>query len=95
MLRPAVAPLLLAAVMNAGPQQKAPDPAAPAAAIFPCDADGAIRCSYDQVEVVTGSRSLDDMRIIGKFIQLITDKTRGRQLPIPYTEVFSQADFMQ
>ena len=36
--------------------------------------------------------------IIGEnveFIQLITDKTRGRQLPIPYTEVFSQADFMQ
>ena len=36
--------------------------------------------------------------IIGEnheFIQLITDKTRGRQLPIQYTEVFSQADFMQ
>jgi MoaA/NifB/PqqE/SkfB family radical SAM enzyme len=36
--------------------------------------------------------------IIGEnveFIQLITDKTRGRQLPIPYTDVFTPADFMQ
>ena len=36
--------------------------------------------------------------IIGEnveFIQLITDKTRGRQLPISYEEVFTPADFMQ
>ncbi len=36
--------------------------------------------------------------IIGEnveFINLITDKTRGRQLPIQYTEVFSEADFMR
>jgi MoaA/NifB/PqqE/SkfB family radical SAM enzyme len=36
--------------------------------------------------------------IIGEnheFIQLITDKTRGRQLPVPYTEVFTDADFMR
>jgi MoaA/NifB/PqqE/SkfB family radical SAM enzyme len=36
--------------------------------------------------------------IIGEnheFIQLITDKTRGRQLPVPYTDVFTEADFMR
>ena len=41
---------------------------------------------------------VEDGAIIGEnveFIQLITDKTRGRQLPIPSTDVFSSADFMQ
>jgi len=43
---------------------------------FPCDDDGAIKCSLQQAETVTGSRSLEDMRVISKFIQLVSERNR-------------------
>lgn len=68
--------VLVGAVTLAAVPQKAPEPATQPAPTYECDADGAIRCSSDQVETVTGSRSLDDMRIIGKFIQLVGERNR-------------------
>lgn len=68
--------VLVGAITLAAVPQKAPEATTQPALAYACDADGAIRCSYDQVETVTGSRSLDDMRIIGKFIQLVTERNR-------------------
>ncbi len=76
MLVLAAARLAVAAIVLAGPQQKAPAPVVPADSTFPCDAEGVIRCRLEQVETVTGSRSLEDMRIISKYIQLVTERNR-------------------
>ncbi len=76
MLPQAALRVLVGAIALAGAPQKAPDAATQPALAYACDADGAIRCSYDQVETVTGSRSLDDMRIVGRFIQLVSERNR-------------------
>jgi hypothetical protein len=69
--------VVFAIVLAAAPQQKAPDSQpVPPAATFPCDTDGVIRCALDQVENVTSPRSLEDMRIIGKYIQLVSERNR-------------------
>jgi len=67
----------MAIALAAAPQQKPLErqPSSVAAA-FPCDADGVIRCGFDQVETVTSPRSLEDMRIIGKYIELISERNR-------------------
>lgn len=44
--------------------------------VYRCDPDGLITCTYQQMETVTGSRSLQDMRIIGKYIELISERNR-------------------
>ncbi|TAK18654.1 MAG: hypothetical protein EPO35_01215 [Acidobacteria bacterium] len=67
---------IVMAAMLAAPDQQAPSSQPGGPVPFPCDADGAIRCSYQQVETVTGSRSLDDMRIISKYIQLVAERNR-------------------
>lgn len=67
--------LVLAAAVLLSPQ-KVPELSAPVGTTFLCDEGGAIKCSLQQVETVTGSRSLEDMRIIGKFIQLVTERNR-------------------
>ena len=74
MLR-AAAGIVLAAMLAAAEQQ-APSLQPGDPATYPCDADGVIRCSFQQVETVTGSRSLEDMRIISKYIQLISERNR-------------------
>jgi hypothetical protein len=76
MLALAALQVFLTAFAEAAPAQKAPDAATQPAQAYECDVDGVIRCSYDQVETVTGSRSLEDMRIIGKFIQLVSERNR-------------------
>jgi hypothetical protein len=80
MLSVAAFHVLLWALVLGGPQQKPPDAVAAmppgSASAYACDDAGLIRCSYDQVETVTGSRSLEDMRVIGKFIQLISERNR-------------------
>ena len=77
MLAAAAFHVVAAIALAAAPQQKPLErqPAA-VAAVFPCDADGVIRCSLDQVETVTSPRSLEDMRIIGKYIQLVSERNR-------------------
>jgi hypothetical protein len=77
MLAAAAFHVVAAIALAAAPQQKPLErqPAA-VAAVFPCDADGVIRCSLDQVETVTSPRSLEDMRIIGKYIALISERNR-------------------
>lgn len=45
-----------------------------AAQSFPCDADGVIRCSV--TETVTAERSLEDLRIIAKYIGLVAERNR-------------------
>jgi hypothetical protein len=71
---------LLAIALVAGPRQKAPEFQPSAGATIPCDAEGLIRCSFDQVETVTAPRSLDDMRVIGKYIQLVSERNRRNYL---------------
>jgi hypothetical protein len=76
MLPAAVLHALAAIALVAGPQQPAPEFQPSAGATMPCDAEGLIRCSVDQVETVRGPRSLEDMRIIGKYIQLVSERNR-------------------
>lgn len=68
--------VLFAVALAVGPPQQPQAPPGQAVLAFPCDDDGAIKCSLQQVETVTGSRSLEDMRIIGKFIKLVTERNR-------------------
>jgi len=68
---------VLAIALAGLPQQKPlENQPTPVAAVFPCDSDGVIRCSFEQVETVSSPRSLEDMRIIGKYIQLISERNR-------------------
>jgi len=75
--------LTLAPWVRQAPPVAAPAPQAasqaPAAAAKPaevaCDADGAITC-VQEVETVSVNRSALDMRVIGKFIQLISERNR-------------------
>ena len=74
MLR-AAAGIVLTATL-AAPGQQAPSSQPGESMTYPCDADGTIRCSFQQMETVTGSRSLQDMRIISKYIQLVAERNR-------------------
>ncbi len=76
MLPAAALHALFAVALVAGPaQQPLGQPERPVLA-FPCDDDGAIKCSLQQAETVTGSRSLEDMRVISKFVQLVSERNR-------------------
>lgn len=72
----------LAVSLVAGPPQQLPVPPVaqttpiPQGDVYRCDPDGLITCTYQQTETVTGSRSLQDMRIIGKYIELISERNR-------------------
>jgi hypothetical protein len=71
----------VAIALAAAPQQKPlENQPASVAATFPCDTDGLIRCGFEQVETVTSPRSLEDMRIIAKYIQLISERNRRQYL---------------
>lgn len=67
---------VLLALFAASPQQKPAEPPTSAFPTIPCDAEGILTCSLDQVETVTSPRSLEDMRIIGKYMQLISERNR-------------------
>jgi len=68
--------IFLAAGVAAGPQQKTPELQAGPSATIPCDPDGAIHCLLQETETVTGSRSLDDVRVIAHYISLIAERNR-------------------
>lgn len=72
--------VLLAVALIGTPQQLSPNASANAETAAPCDATGVIRCRADQIETVTAPRSLEDMRIIGKYVQLISERNRRTYL---------------
>jgi len=73
----AMLPLLIALANGLSFQQK-PDAPSQKAAVSanPCEVDGVILCYFDQIETVSSPRSLEDMRIIGKYLQLVSERNR-------------------
>lgn len=68
--------VVLVAGLAAGAGQQVPVAPAPPPTAFPCDATGEISCAFQETETVTGLRSLQDLRIISKFIQLMSERNR-------------------
>jgi len=68
-----------------------PQAKTPPEATFPCDESGIIRCSV--TENVTANQSMEDMRIIAKYIWLVSERNRrfyvtwGDKLPSAAYEV--------
>jgi len=58
------------------PPPTPPSPPVQAETAYRCDPDGVITCAFQDVETVTGSRSLEDMRVVGTFIRLISERNR-------------------
>lgn len=56
---------------------------------FTCDENGVIRCSV--TETVTANRSLEDMRIIAKYVSLVSE--RNRRFYISWKEKLPSAAF--
>jgi hypothetical protein len=79
--------LFAAAAAPGGPQQKVPAPSQGPATSVPCDPDGLIRCTLHETETVTGSSSIEDVRFIARYLELITERNRryylswGTRLP--------------
>lgn len=68
--------VVLVAGLVVGAGQQVPVAPVPAPTAFPCDAAGEISCAFQETETVTGSRSLQDLRIISQFIQLVSERNR-------------------